>query len=351
MTMKPILMAVAAGAMAGVPWDSAAIADVSFKGKAISMVIGSETGGGTDATGRLVGPFFEKYLPGNPTIVVRNMPGAQGVTALNYIVQQTKPDGLTLITGANVQASPLTYRKANGIYDPTKFRYVGGIGRGGTVLMINKDAEKRLYDKSQPPLFYGVLDGTRASEQVSIWGIEYLGWNAKVVVGYRGTSAVMLAMERGEVDMGSTGSAFHIKNLIDSGKFRVLGQSGTLEDGRFAGRPDFGDAPVFANVMHEKLTDPVARQAFSYWEAINAMDKWVGLAEGTPEDIVETYREAFKKTVADPDFLERGAKISEDILPMSYRDVELLVRQLASATEDAEEFIRELQRKQGIRVK
>ena len=349
--MQGACAAAIAAAMVGALWGSAAIAEVSFKGKTINMVIGSETGGGTDATGRLVAPFFEKYLPGNPTIVVRNMPGAQGVTALNYIVQQTKPDGLTLIAGANVQASPLTYRKANGLYDPTKFRYIGGVGRGGTVLMINKAAEARLHDKAQPPLFYGVLDGTRASEQVSVWGIEYLGWNAKVVVGYRGTSAVMLAMERGEVDMGSTGSAFHIKNLIDSGKFRVVSQSGTLESGHFVGRPDFGDAPVFADMMRDKLTDPVARQAFSYWEAINALDKWVGLAEGTPDDVVETYRAAFRQTIADPEFLERGAKISEDILPMSYQDVEVLVGQLANATEQAEEFIKDLQRKQGIRVK
>jgi tripartite-type tricarboxylate transporter receptor subunit TctC len=345
-----LLLAATVGAVA-VAWATGAAAEVSFKGKTISMVIGSEAGGGTDATGRLMAPFFERYLPGNPTIVVHNMPGAQGVTALNYIVQQTKPDGLTVIAGANVQASPLTYRKANGIYDPMKFRYIGGIGRGGTVLMIGKAAEARLYDKSQPPLFYGVIDGTRASEQVSVWGIEYLGWNAKVVVGYRGTSAVMLAMERGEVDMGSTGSAFHIKNLLDSGKFRVLSQSGTIENGQFVGRPDFGDAPIFGKLMHEKLTDPVARQAFSYWEAINALDKWVGLTDGTSDEIVDAYRAAFARAIADPEFQDRGAKISEDILPMGYRDVEALVGQLANATEEAEAYIKELQRKQGIRVK
>jgi hypothetical protein len=328
-----------------------ASAEVSFKGKTISMVIGSEAGGGTDATGRLVAPFFERYLPGTPTIVVRNMPGAQGVTALNYIVQQTKPDGLTVIAGANVQASPLTYRKAHGIYDPTKFRYIGGIGRGGTVQMINKASEARLHDPSKPPLFYGVLDGTRASEQVSVWGIEYLGWNAKVVVGYRGTSAVMLAMERGEVDMASTGSAFHIKNLLDSGKFRVLSQSGTIESGRFVGRADFGDAPIFGNLMRDKLTNPIAKQAFAYWEAVNALDKWVGLTDGTPDDIVAAYRAAFARMIADPEFHERGGKISEDMQPMSHQDVELLVGQLAGATDAAEAFIKNMQREQGIRVK
>jgi tripartite-type tricarboxylate transporter receptor subunit TctC len=323
---------------------------INFKGKTISMVVGSETGGGTDATGRLVAPFFEKYLPGNPVIVIRNMPGAQGVTALNYIIQQTKPDGLTLITGSNVQVSPLTYRKANAIYDPVKFAYVGGVGRGGAVVMINVESEKRLHDKSQAPLFFGMLDGTRAIEQVSIWGAEFLGWNIKVVTGYRGTSAVMLALERGEVDMASTGNMFQIKNLVEGGKFKIVSQSGALENGKFISRPDFPDVPVFGDEIHEQLRDPVAKQAFDYWLSINALDKWVGLAPGTPSDMVEVYRAAFRKMIADPEFLTLGNKISEDLTPMSYRDVEVLVGQLAGATPEAEEFMRELQRKQGIRV-
>ena len=278
------------------------------------------------------------------------MPGAQGVTALNYILQQTKPDGLTLIAGSNVQVSPLTYRKANAIYDPVKFAYVGGVGRGGAVVMINTESEKRLHDRTQQPLFFGMLDGTRAIEQVSIWGAEFLGWNIKIVTGYRGTSAVMLALERGEVDMASTGNMFQIKNLIEGGKFKIVSQSGALENGQFIARPDFPDVPVFGNEIREKLIEPVAKQAFDYWLSINALDKWVGLAPGTSPDVVEVYREAFRKMIVDPEFTNIGSKISEDITPMSYRDVEVLVGQLASATPEAEDFMRELQRKQGIRV-
>lgn len=341
---------VALAAMAIVQNAPSNAESISFKGKTISMVVGSEPGGGTDATGRLVAPFFEKYLPGNPAIVIRNMPGAQGVTALNYILQQTKPDGLTLIAGSNVQVSPLTYRKANAIYDPVKFAYVGGVGRGGAVVMINTESEKRLHDRTQQPLFFGMLDGTRAIEQVSIWGAEFLGWNIKIVTGYRGTSAVMLALERGEVDMASTGNMFQIKNLIEGGKFKIVSQSGALENGQFIARPDFPDVPVFGNEIREKLIEPVAKQAFDYWLSINALDKWVGLAPGTSPDVVEVYREAFRKMIVDPEFTNIGSKISEDITPMSYRDVEVLVGQLASATPEAEDFMRELQRKQGIRV-
>jgi tripartite-type tricarboxylate transporter receptor subunit TctC len=341
--------AVVLAALALTSWRADAFA-ADFKGKSISMIIGSEAGGGSDATGRLMAPFLEKYLPGNPQVVVRNVPGAHGITALNYVVQQTKPDGLTVIAASSAQANPLTYRKDKGVYDPLNFNYIGGVGRGGTVVLINKESEKRLYDKSAAPLFFGVLDGTRSGEQVAVWGIQYLGWNAKWVVGYRGTAAVMLALERGEVDMNTTGNIFHIKRLVDTGKFRILSQSGALEGEHFVGRPEFGNAPVFASLMEGKITDPLAKQGFAYWEAINGLDKWLALANGTPADIVAAYREAFYKAVEDPLFSILGKRISDDISPMSHESVEFLVRKMVGTTEEAEAFIKNLQRKQGLRV-
>src|SRR4051812_38114998 len=71
----------------------------SFNGKTMSMLVTSSAGGGTDTTGRLVAPFLSKYLPGNPAVVVRNMPGADGLVALNFFVQQADRHGLTLVAG------------------------------------------------------------------------------------------------------------------------------------------------------------------------------------------------------------------------------------------------------------
>jgi hypothetical protein len=255
-----------------------------------------------------------------------------------------------LSAASSAQANPLTYRKDRAIYDPVKFNYIGGVGRGGTVVLINKESERRLHDKSAPPLFFGVLDGTRSGEQVAVWGMEYLGWNAKWVVGYRGTSAVMLALQRGEVDMNTTGNIFHIKQLVDTGKYRILSQSGSLEGETFVGRPEFGDAPVFASLMEGKITDPVAKQGFAYWEAINGLDKWLALPDGTPADIVAAYRTAFQRAIEDPEFLTLGKRISDDISPMSHQSVEFLVGKMAGTTEEAEEFIKNLQRKQGLRI-
>jgi len=80
---------------------SAAAQDISFKDKRLMMLIGSAPGGGTDTTGRLVAPYFQKYLPGNPTVVIQNMPGAGGIAAQNHFVTQVKPDGMTMTTGAS----------------------------------------------------------------------------------------------------------------------------------------------------------------------------------------------------------------------------------------------------------
>ena len=328
-----------------------AAAEVDFKGQTISMICGAAPGGGTDATARLMAPYFEKYLPGHPTVIVRNMPGAGGVTALNFVVQQTKPDGLTIVGGGNAQLSPVTYRKSNGVYDPRKFRYIGGIGRGGTIVIINSEREKRLYDKSTTPLFFGALDGTRSGELIGFWGMEYLGWNAKMVVGYAGTNDIVVAMDRGEVDMNSTANLFQFQKLLVANRFKILIQSGTFSDGQFRGRPEYGNAPVFATMMEQKLKDPLAREAFQYWEAFMATDKWFGLTEGTPDDILAVYRNAFNKAVADPEFIERASHISEDMAPMSPSDMQLLANQLAGSTEEAADFIKTMQRKHGLNIK
>src|SRR5215212_9586420 len=79
---------------------AAAAEPVSFKGKTVTMIVAYAAGGGTDLTGRLIAPYLTKFLPGNPAVVVQNMPGASGTRAMNHIVQRTQPDGLTILMGA-----------------------------------------------------------------------------------------------------------------------------------------------------------------------------------------------------------------------------------------------------------
>jgi tripartite-type tricarboxylate transporter receptor subunit TctC len=320
--------------------------------KTVTMIIGYTAGGGIDATGRLISQFLTKYLPGNPAVVIKNMPGAEGRVALNFFVRQVKPDGLTLTTGSSTQLDPINYRVSTAQYDPTKFNFVGGISRGGTFQVISKGGEQRLHDKSAAPVPVGAVDGTRSGEQMTSWGMEFLDWNAKWVVGYRGASETSIALERGEVDIISTSNSFLIKRLIDTGKYQLLSQSGIVVDGKLHRRTDFADTPVMAELISAKLTEKGARDAFSYWEAICLMDPWVALPPNTPAPIVATYREAFNKIMSDPEFIEKSKRISEDIAPMSPENIEGLVKTAAERlTPEAEAFLRAMHSKQGLRPK
>ena len=321
----------------------------SLQGKTVTLIVGSAPGGGTDAYGRLAANFLTAHLPGAPTVVVRNVPGADGITAMNYVVQQVVPDGLTVVTGANTTADPLVYRKPQSRFDPSEFAVIGGAGRGGEVLLISKEAEKRLHDPKAPPVVMGALGGVpRSGMQMTVWGIAFLGWNAKWVIGYRGTNELMLALERGEVDMTSTANLFLIQKLIDTGKFSVLVQSGALHNGSLAPRPEFGDAAILSRLIAGKIDDPVARQAFSYWSNMAVMDKWLALPPKSPQPMVALYREAYAKAMQDPEFLDRGKRISDDFLPMASGDVESLIRQLASLPPPALDYLAGMLRKQGL---
>jgi tripartite-type tricarboxylate transporter receptor subunit TctC len=321
----------------------------NFQGKQITIVIGSAPGGGTDLSGRLIANTIASHLSGKPTVIVRNIPGAQGVTSMNFFVKQVAPDGLTMTMGSTSQADPLLYRKSNSLFDPTKFLMVGGAGRGGTVLMIRKESEPRLYDKTKPPVIMGSLGGVpRSGMQTTAWGIAVLGWNAKWVVGYPGTSELLLALDRGEIDMTATGNLFHIRKLLATGKFKILSQSGSLKNGKLTSRAEFEGAPFVVDMMKDKIKDPLQQQAFDYWVSITALDKWVALPPGTPEPYVKAHRDAFNDASDDPEFAEQGRKVSEDFEPMTAEDVTFLVQRIGKTSPEALDYLAAMLKSQGL---
>ncbi len=323
--------------------------EISFRGKTITVIVGSPAGGGTDTSARMVASLIANHLPGKPAIIVRNIPGAEGMTSMNYFAKQVAPDGLTLTMGSTTQADPLLYRKPQSQFDPTTFSFVGGVGRGGTVLLIRNEAAARLRDKKAAPAVMGALSGVPRSGMVmTAWGIAYLDWNAKWVLGYRGTNDLMIALDRGEIDMTTTGNLFQVRRFIESNRFKILVQSGSLQKGHVVPRPDFGDAPVFPTLMQGRISDPIVQKAFDYWASLTSLDKWLALPPKSPEAYVRAYREAYAAAANDPEFGEYGRKISEDIEPMAFEDVNLLIGKLGATPPEAIAAISAMLRRQGI---
>jgi len=337
---------------AAASWSAGAEEGVSFKGKSVTMIVGSAPGGGTDTTGRLLATFLHKYLPGEPGIVVQNMPGAGGISSVNLFVHQTKPDGLTVLMGSETTIDPIVFRSSSNVqYDPKKLEIVGGIGRGGSVIFTHAKESARLLDKTKPPLIIGNVGAMpREAIQPALWGIEDLGWNAKWVAGYHGTNDVMLAFDRGEVDVTSTGNLFEIRDRMKNGEIHLITQTGMYRDGKIVGSEAYGKTPLFNDQMKGKLEQPAAKAAFAYLTALNSADKWLALPPGTPPEILATYRKSFDALGRDKEFLAEGRKVSDGFEPINARDFSALIATLVETPPEAIAYTKGLMRKQGLNL-
>jgi tripartite-type tricarboxylate transporter receptor subunit TctC len=265
---------------------------------------------------------------------------------------QAKPDGLTLTMGSGSQADPTQYRKPQSHYDPTQFVFVGGAGRGGSALVINADAERRLHSREAAPVIMGSTSGApRTDMQMAAWGRAFLNWNLKWVLGYRGTNELFVALDRGEIEMTSTSNVALFSRMLTSGKAKILVQSGTVREGVLNARTDFAGAPLIPDMLKGRIADPVAAKAFDYWLTVHSgPDKWLALPPGSPDAIAGAYRQAFAQLANDPEFLERSRKLADDLSLMAYRDVDLWMQSLGRTTPETLEFIAAMLRAQGVKI-
>lgn len=327
------------------PTVSASAQAVSFAGKVVTMVIPSTVGGSTDLAARLIAKFIGRHLPGTPTVVSSNVPGGQGVTALNFMTQQAKPDGLTLIMPSSNEADPATYRTPQAHYDPLAFGVIGALGFGDTLMVIRAEALTRLYDKSKSPVIMGAVSGVpRGGMRVASWGARYLGWNIKWVTGYAGLPDLVLGLERGEIEMTSFARFYLIDKLLDRQTYKILCLDGLDEHARPSGRADVDSAPSFVAAMAGKITDPKIQAAYDYWAASSVLFKWLALPPQTPEPIVDTYREAFKKTTADPDFVTEADHVMVGNSILSAEKTEQIIKSLATTSDEARQTLEALLR-------
>ena len=327
---------------------SGASAEVNFKGKTIDVIMGSAAGGGTDGTTRLVGTYLEKYLPGNPTMRYRNVPGGHGTKGLNYFAK-AKPDGLTWAGGSSSHTDPAALRKSVVEYNPTQFGFFGGVSRGGSIVFIRKEKLADLTDKSKPPVVVGVLDGNRSWEQLITFGKETLGWNVKFVVGYPGTSFLLLAVRRGETHMMGTSNLALLKEMFDTGGFVGVAQLGGGDTGaNDEARTGFESIPTFPVMMKGKARGLEA-EAFEFWTALNDIDKWYALPPNTPKDIVEAYRTAWEKMIKDPEFIRLGKlQFSADFTPIAGAKQQEFIQKTAYPKKEITAFMDDMKIKNGL---
>ena len=314
-----------------------------YEGKTVKVIVSSSPGGGTDTTARLVVRFLPKYIPGNPQTIVQNMPGGGGTVSNNFFSREVKPDGLTLLQDSSSGLNSFSRGGPAIKYDPRKYRAIGALTRGGSILMVRRDARSRLMDRSARPLVVGDVDGIRNWVPMTVWAAEYLGWNLKWIYGYPGTGELVLALRQGEFDMFATQNAKIIQGLFKDGVVEYLAQQ---DDER---RPDFSDVPTFDEILGAKKPSDASWQAYLAWAGPGVVDKFLVAPEGTPDDIVRLLREAFRKMSQDPEFKDQATKFFGAAWSVRPGEkTEALIREVTTISPEAMKFLVKIRKKYGL---
>jgi len=326
--------------------SSAQGADVSYAGKTVQMVVASNAGGGTDRIGRLFGLYLEKYLPGKPNIVYRNMGAGGGkIRAANFLALQAKPDGLTLMQTDSSVVLPTNVRRKVAKYDPREFEAIGGFNAGGSVVFARKGLKSRLTGSGEP-LVIGAISGSRSWQAMMVWGKAYLGWNVRWIPGYKGTRALMKALRQGEIDMMATASSKRIDQLLKDGVIELIAQEGVGGLDSQKARAAYPDVPVFPVMLQQKKLPKIAWEGYNAWIGPSQVDKWLALPPKTPKAHVAAYRAAFQKTVADKSFIKLLKKqFSRDAVIMNGDEVAAVVKSVQMVSDDAIKYTRGLRKK------
>jgi hypothetical protein len=292
----------------------------NFAGKRIEIIVPFSPGGGTDVYVRAIAPYLEKYLPGNPTILVRNIPGSRGIPGSNQFQARAKPDGTTVLasSASNVAAYVLENSKVQyklREWEPIVVSPQGAVVYASPALGIKgpNDLPKL---KGQQLVFGG--QGAAAAELRVIIPFQLLGLNVKHVWGMN-RGPVRLAFERGEMNInydstpGYTGGA---AQLVKAGKAVPLFTLGILnEKGELVRDPNFQDMPNFAEayeMMHGKKPSGPGFDAWrSVMQMLVVMNKALFLPAGTPDSIQNAWVNAVKKTFSDPQFEKSGSSVIE----------------------------------------
>jgi tripartite-type tricarboxylate transporter receptor subunit TctC len=297
-----------------------------YKGKTVTIAVGAAAGGGLDTYARLVGRHLGKHIPGNPNVVVSNMPGAGGQIAARHNFAIAPKDGTHMATFfPSVLIDPLLIEAARTI-DPSKFNYVGNAKEEISVCMLRKDAPvAKLQDLQKTEI---VLGGTTAGSQVVDFPTaakELLGAKYKIISGYKGTRDVGLAIEKGEVQgiCGIGWSTLKVQYpdlLTDKSFARIFVQ----ED--FKGDPELNKAGV--PLMPELAKDEETREVLKLLYAQNELARPYVVPPEVPADRVDALRKAFLATTADPELQAEAAKMRVDVEGTSGPDMQKLVAEL-----------------------
>ena len=325
---------------------SAVEAQTSFyQGKTLRIVVGYLAGDTHDVLARITGRYLAKHIPGEPEIIVQTMPGAGSMIAANNVYNVAKPDGLTLGSfSASLYHAQLTGRKEVQ-FDWAKFTWIGSPVRNGHLLYMRSNAPYKTIDDirkaAEPPRCSATGVGTTSHDIPKLLE-ETLGLKFRIITGYPGGAEQDLALERGEVDCRAIPIAgfFGREPFITwfkKGFVQIMLQTARQRNSKIP------EAPTIFELMDRHNTPEASRRlAAVYLGAGGFGDFPLVSSPGIPADRIKILRDAYVRTLREPELAEEVKKRGWEIKPISAEELEALAKEIVHQRPEAIDWLKKL---------
>lgn len=322
-----------------------------YKGKTLTVIINYAAGGPTDIEGRLVARHLARHIPGQPSIVVNNMPGAGGAVANNYLGEVVKPDGLTLGYFTNQFLNALTADPSLRV-DLSKFAYIASV-EGVSVAYLRKDTPPGITaarDILKAQRFRaGGLSLNSAKDVRFRVQLDLLGVSYQYVTGYNSNSDARLAVERNEVQFfteGTPGYRSQVEpRLVKNGiAIPIFADDLTNTEGQFQPSPEVPDILSFSQLYQQVFGKPGSGVLWETLKVIgftHGVQRLAALPPGSPPQAVAALRQAFASLTKDPEFIQEFKKVTRSEPRLNPGgQAELLAKKLGQASPEVKNTIR-----------
>jgi tripartite-type tricarboxylate transporter receptor subunit TctC len=304
------------------PAHAAGVEDF-YRGRTVSIIIGYSVGGGYDTYGRLLSRYFGDHIPGRPTVVPQNMPGAGSIKAANYIYGVAPKDGTAIATfGRTIPVAPLL-AASGATFDGTKFAWLGSISKDTSLCVTWSKSPIKTWDDflAKPSTFGGEGAGADPDVFARLYK-NVFGAKARLVTGYPGTNDVALAMERSEIDgfCGLSWSTLKSRHpdWLNNKSINIIVQAGLKKE------PELPDIPFAIDLAKSQEQLSIVKLVLVSQE----MARPFAAPPGLPEDRRAALLFAFEQTMKDPAFLAEAKTQGLDVDPVSAADVDALLAEV-----------------------
>jgi tripartite-type tricarboxylate transporter receptor subunit TctC len=317
-----------------------------YKGRQISVIVGSGAGGGYDAYARVLARHMGRYVPGNPSMVVQNMPGASGLRAANHIYNVAPQDGTTIgILAHDLALIGVLGHVSNAQFDFRRFTWLGSssdFANDAYLLIVRPDALVKSVEDARrpgaPPLLLGASAG---SGDITILLRDALGLNLKPVSGYTGSNEMFVAIDRNEIHGRFT--AISVLEATRPGWLKPGAMRVLLQFARTTRHPRFPDVPT----ARELAQSESARALIELAEIPYSIDRPFAAPPQVPTARAKALQEAFIAAHKDSQYLDEAAKLGIDISPIGNEEVQRALDRIAATPPATLDAMRRLLAKRG----